>query len=118
MELTSLKLYPQAYLRRTHANVHSAAKAGFKHQSKSRLEDDAYEWCRGNNVLLRSPMDRTFYQYIACAKQRHVAGDFEDRSLWRFLRRQYQLLDSLLNFLPCEFRVARQRIAEVLTLLS
>jgi len=68
--------------------------------------------------LLRSPMDRTFYQYIACAKQRHVAGDFEDRSLWRFLRRQYQLLDSLLNFLPCEFRVARQRIAEVLTLLS
>ena len=29
------------------------------------------------------------------------------------IRRQYQLLDSLLNFQPCEFRVARQRTAEI-----
>jgi hypothetical protein len=30
-----------------------------------------------DDVLLRSPLDRTFYQYVACAEQHYVAGDFE-----------------------------------------
>jgi hypothetical protein len=68
--------------------------------------------------VFRSPLDRTFHQYIACAQQGHVAGDFEDRFLRRILRRQHQLFDSLLNFPPREFGVARQRTAEILRLLS